>query len=138
MVLQLLAKATMYGGLLLLMTSGALAQRWHYSTRFNPDTCITVSGEVAQLDHAYSERGEDYCEHALVRTPDGVITVILAPKGYMEKEHLSLARGDRLTVRGSLIMVLDRPFLLATDITGDRQMHLRDEQGRPVWLANGD
>lgn len=136
MGLQLFARSIMGGGLLLLLTSGALAQRLHYSTPFNPATCITVSGEVSNVEHAYSERGDDYCQHALVSTPAGVITVILAPQEYMEKANLTLTRGDRLTIRGSLITVLDRPFLLATDITGDRQMRLRDKQGRPVWLLD--
>jgi|GEM_PF-5691475 len=133
MVLQVCIRQLLGGGLILLLTSPVLAQRLHYSTRFNPATGITVSGEVVRVEHAFSEWGEDYCQHALLRTPQGVITVILAPQEFMAQEHLDLQRGDRLTVQGSLIMVLDRPSLLATEITGDREMRLRDGQGRPLW-----
>lgn len=124
--------------LLLLLTAAALAQpaprRLHYSSRFDPDHCLTVSGEVVRVEHAFSEWGDDYCGHALLRTPEGLITVILAPQDYMAQHRLTVATGDRLTVQGSLITILDRPFLLATQVSGDRQMQLRDEQGRPAWI----
>ena len=124
--------------LLLLLTAAALAQpaprRLHYSSRFDPDHCITVSGEVVRVEHAFSERGDDYCQHALLRTPEGLITIILAPQGFMAQQQLMVARGDRLIVQGSLITILDRPFLLATQVSGERQMQLRDKQGRPAWI----
>lgn len=59
-------------GLLSLMLSLSWAQsgrRLHYSTLFNPMTVGTVSGEVVRVEQAFSGSGQDYCVHALLKTP---------------------------------------------------------------------
>jgi hypothetical protein len=130
-------------GLLSLMfiVSASWAQggrRLHYSTLFNPGTLGTVSGEVVRVEHAFSGSGKDYCVHALLKTPQGQVTAILAPKGYMAERGLTIDRQDRVTVTGSLISVLGKPFLLAMEMTGDRSMKLRDGSGRPAWAVGDD
>lgn len=111
--------------------------RLHYSTLFNPQTVGAVSGEVVRVDYPPAGSGTDYCTHALLKTPQGNITAILAPKGFMEEQGLAITAKDRLTVTGSQISIINKPFLLATEVTGDRTMQLRDPSGRPVW-AEGD
>lgn len=126
---------------LMLTVSSAWAQsgrRLHYSTLFNPGTVGTVSGEVVRVEHAFSRSGKDYCVHALLKTPQGQVTVILAPKGYMAEQGLAIDRQDRVAVTGSLISVLGKPFLLAMEMTGDRSMKLRDGSGRPAWAVGDD
>uniref|UniRef100_A0A7C3ZCE1 Magnetosome protein MamS/MamX domain-containing protein n=1 Tax=Desulfobacca acetoxidans TaxID=60893 RepID=A0A7C3ZCE1_9BACT len=114
------------------------SRRLHYSTMFNPRTVTTVSGEVVRVAQAYSGSGADYCIQAVLRTPQGDLTVILAPKGYMAKQGLSLAPKDRVTVTGSLISIINKPFLLVMEMTGDRTMKLRDANGRPAWAVGDD
>lgn len=113
-------------------------RRLHYSTLFNPGTVGTVSGEVVRVEHAFSGSGADYCVHALLKTPQGQVTAILAPKGYMKEQGLTIDRKDRVTVTGSLISVLGKPFLLAMEVEGDRLMKLRDRSGRPAWAVGDD
>ena len=128
-------------GLLSLMLSSSWAQsgrRLHYSTLFNPGTVGTVSGEVVRVEQAFSGSGQDYCVHALLKTPQGQVTAILAPKGYMEEQGLTIAPKDRVTVTGSLISVLGKPFLLAMEVQGDRTMKLREASGRPAWAVGDD
>jgi hypothetical protein len=125
---------------LLLTVSSTLAQRGgrlHYSTLFNPQTVGTVSGEVLRVDYALAGSGTDYCTHALLKTPQGNITAILAPKGFIEEQRLVIFAKDRVTVTGSMIFIMNKPFILATEVAGDRTMKLRDSSGRPVW-AEGD
>lgn len=119
---------------------GARAQkgRLHYSTLFNPRTVTTVSGEVVRVERALAGNGVDYCVQALLRTSGGGVTVILAPQGYMENKSLTVARGDRLTVTGSVVTILGKPHLLATEVRGDRSMNLRDPSGRPAWAVGDD
>jgi hypothetical protein len=126
---------------LMLTVSSAWPQsgrRLHYSTLFNPGTVGTVSGEVVRVEHAFAGNGADYCVHVLLKTPQGQVTAILAPKGYMTEQGLTIDRQDRLTVTGSLISVLGKPFLLAMEMTGDRCMKLRDGSGRPASAVGDD
>ena len=126
---------------LMLTVSSVWAQsgkRLHYSTLFNPGAVGTVSGEVLRVEHAFSGNGADYCVHALLKTPRGQVTAILAPKGYMAAQGLSIDPKDRVTVTGSLISVLGKPFLLAMEVEGDRTMKLRAATGRPAWAVGND
>jgi hypothetical protein len=130
-------------GLLSLMfsVSSSWAQsgrRLHYSTLFNPGTVGTVSGEVVRVEQAFSGSGKDYCVHALLKTPQGTVTAVLAPKGFMDERRLAIAPKDRVTVTGSLISILNNPFILATEVNGDRTMKLREPSGRPAWAVGED
>lgn len=126
---------------LMVTLSSSLAQsgrRLHYSTLFNPGTVGTVSGEVVRVEQAPSGSGKDYCVHALLKTPQGAVTAILAPQSYMAKQRLAINPKDRVTVTGSQISVLNKPFLLAMEVSGDRIMKLRDSSGRPAWAVGDD
>jgi len=126
---------------LMLIVPSSWAQsgrRLHYSTLFNPGTVGTVSGEVVRVEHALSGSGAEYCVHALLKTPPGQVTAILAPKGYMTAQGLTIAPKDRVTVTGSMISVLGKPFILAMEVSGDRTMKLRAADGRPAWAVGED
>jgi hypothetical protein len=126
---------------LMLTVSSAWPQggrRIHYSTLFNPGTVGTVSGEVVRVEQVLSGNGADYCVHALLKTPKGQVTAILAPKRFMDERRLDIAPKDRVTVTGSRISILNKPFILATEVTGDRTMHLREASGRPAWAVGAD
>jgi len=113
-------------------------RRLHYSTLFNPRTVVTVSGEVVRVEQAFAGSGQDYCTHALLKTTKGQVTAILAPQGFMKEQGLAIAPKDRVTVTGSLISVIGKPFLLAMEVTGDRTMKLREANGRPAWAVGED
>ncbi len=125
--------------LILISTSWAQSgRRLHYSTLFNPRTIGTVSGEVVRVEHAFSGSGADYCVHALLKTTKGQVTVILAPQSFMKEQGFAIASKDRVTVTGSFISVLGKPFILAMDVQGDRIMKLRETSGRPAWALGED
>ena len=120
------------------LSSAQSGRRLHYSTLFNPGTVGTISGEVVRVEQTSAGNGADYCVHALLKTPQGQVTAILAPKGYMAKQGLSIAPKDRVTVTGSLVSILGKPFILAMEVTGDRTMKLRQASGRPAWAVGED
>ncbi|MEW6386214.1 MAG: hypothetical protein AB1491_01670 [Thermodesulfobacteriota bacterium] len=129
--------------LVLLMSDGVLAQgggsrRIHYSTLFNPATVGTVSGEVVRVEQVLSGNGQDYCVHAILKTPQGQVTAILGPKGYLTKQGLVVAPQDKVTVSGSRLTILGKPCILVTQMTGDRTMKLREANGRPAWAVGED
>jgi hypothetical protein len=117
---------------------GQSGRRLHYSTLFNPATVGSVTGEVVRLEHAFAGNGADYCVHALLQTPQGQVTAILAPMGYMATQGLVITPKDRVTVTGSLLSILNKPFILAMEVEGDRTMKLREANGRPAWAVGED
>jgi hypothetical protein len=126
---------------LMLTVSSAWPQsgrRIHYSTLFNPATVGTVSGEVVRVDQVISGNGADYCVHALLKTPKGQVTAVLAPRSFMDERRLAIVPQDRVTVTGSRISIQGKPFILAMEVTGDRTMKLREASGRPAWAAGED
>ena len=56
----------------------------------------------------------------------------------MAAKGLTIAPKDRVTATGSLTSVINKPFLLVTEMTGDRTMKLREANGRPLWAAGDD
>jgi hypothetical protein len=121
--------------------SSAWAQsgrRLHYSTLFNPGTVGTVSGEVARVEQAFAGSGQDYCVHALLKTTKGQVTAILVPPRFHERKGAHHRPQRPVTVTGSLISVLGKPFLLAMEMEGDRTMKLREANGRPAWAVGDD
>ena len=93
---------------------------------------------MVRVERAFAGSGQDYCVHALLKTTKGQVTAILAPQGYMKKQGLAIVPKDRVTVTGSFISVLGKPFLLAMEVTGDRTMKLREANGRPAWAVGED
>jgi len=98
----------------------------------------TVSGEVVRVEQTPAGNGKDYCIHALLKTSQGAVTAILAPQSYMAKHGLAINSKDRVTVIGSLISVLNKPFLLTMEVSGDHTMKLREAGGRPAWAVGDD
>ncbi len=125
--------------LFIVSASGAPSgRRIHYSTLFNSKTVSTISGEVVRVEQVPSGNGQDLCVQGVLKTAKGQITVVLGPKSYMAKQGLTLTPKDRLTVTGSSISIMGKPFLLATEVKGDRTMKLREASGRPVWAVGDD
>jgi hypothetical protein len=56
----------------------------------------------------------------------------------MEKQGLSIAPKDQVALTGSFISVINKPFLLVTEVTGDRIMKLREADGRPAWAEEAN
>lgn len=119
-------------------SSAQSGRRLHYSTLFNPGTVETISGEVVRVEQTSAGNGADYCIHALLKTPQGQVTAILAPKGFMDERKLAIAPKDRVSVTGSRISILNKPFILAMEVEGDRTMKLREANGRPAWAVGED
>ncbi len=127
--------------ILIFTVSSAWAQnsrRVHYSVWFNPATVGAVSGEVVRVEQVLAGSGKDYCVHVLLKTSKGQVTAILGPQSFMKKHGMTVAPKDCLTVKGSIISVQGKSFLVATEVAGDRAMKLREANGRPAWAIGDD
>jgi hypothetical protein len=126
---------------LICLVAGAAASgaaRIHYSTLFNPNTVTTISGEVVRVVQVPSGNGLDVCVQGVLKTSQGQVTAVLAPKSFMDRQKLTVAPQDRLTVTGSTVSIMGKPFIVATEVKGDRTMKLREAGGRPLWAVGED
>lgn len=99
---------------------------------YNPSDEITVKGvvqEVQEFDCPVSE-GE-LGSHLVLKTPDGVLQVHLAPVRIMSGQNLKFAPGDQIVVLGSRVRISGKKGVIAREITrGNESIIFRDNQGK--------
>lgn len=137
-VLEALLFATMF------LASPALAQARGPGGRgggpgqrmFDPATVTTVSGTVSAVERL--ARGRHDGVHLTLTTSDGFISVHLGPDSYLDRQPVQVAKGDRIEVTGSKVMVQGKPALIAQTVKkGDAVLTLRDAAGVPAWAGQG-
>ncbi|HEX7961891.1 MAG TPA: hypothetical protein VF493_18360 [Terriglobales bacterium] len=100
---------------------------------YDPKTETTVSGTVQEvLLQSGGNRGTG--THVTLKTDDSTFDVHLGPTAYLEKEGLSLKKGDTIEVTGSKQNFNNTDVLIAREIKNSGKVFtLRDTQGRPAW-----
>ena len=143
-------KKTLFAGLVLFIglafTADAFAQTmrrgcWgradRYNRLYNPDTVMTISGTVTDVD--YFSPGEAMAQgvHLLLRQPTGELTEVhLGPRWYMDNQDVIIREGDVIQVTGSRITFEGEPVIVASEVRMDGQvLRLRDPQGYPLWAG---
>lgn len=114
-------------------------QGWWWGSPITPgfdrNTVIRVAGTASRVDIV--PRGGP--STLRLDTADESFTVMLAPGWYLAELRADIRNGDSLIVEGSKMM--DRRqqvYLIAARITNQRTgavLELRDEAGRPRWMA---
>ncbi len=138
------AKTVVFASLLLASGPAVLAQPngpgggrpgSHYGRMYDPKTVETTSGEITNIELITSMRGVSPGVHLTLKTDKGeLLAVHLGPQRYLDEQPVKVAKGDKVQVRGSRIMVQDKPALIAAEVTKNGQtLHLRDETGVPAW-----
>jgi hypothetical protein len=62
--------------------------------------------------------------------------VHLGPSWFLDREGVSVAKGDAVEVNGSVIDLNGETFLIARELkTGKKVVKLRDELGVPAWAG---
>jgi hypothetical protein len=106
----------------------------HAARIYDPKTVETVSGDVVRVEHVPSRRGMGGGVHLVLRTGDGTVAVHLGPAGYVERQDVKIAAGDRIQVKGSRVTVDGKPAIVAAEVKkGDQTLVLRDDAGIPKW-----
>lgn len=103
---------------------------------YDRNTVVTLTGRVTV---APSESGDPVTVELAVGGER--LTVVVAPRWYVQDDNLDWKVGDSLTVRGSRAQGKDgRIYLLAQWLTtpgGSGQLVLRSDSGRPGWSGGG-
>jgi len=96
-----------------------------------------MQGEILEVERIpRGRRGEGV--HLMVASGDEKLAVHLGPSFFVDQQGLKLAKGDRIEVKGSRIMLDGKPTLIAQEIKrGSDSMVLRDANGFPLWAGTG-
>jgi hypothetical protein len=105
-----------------------------YARMYNPDTVVTVSGEITRIDKITPLKGMSYGVHLVLKTKDETLSVHLGPAWYIENQEVRIERGDKVEVLGSRITFDGKPAIIAAEVKrGNAVLVLRDKEGFPMW-----
>jgi hypothetical protein len=106
-----------------------------YGRLYNPQTVVSLAGEVLAVDRFTPSKGAAYGVHLTLDTGVEKIAVHLGPVWYIERQDLKFAAGDRIEVRGSRITFQGKSAIIAAVVTkGNRRLELRNpSSGVPLW-----
>lgn len=98
---------------------------------YNPANEVVVKGlvqEVQEFDCPVSEG--DLASHVMLKTPDGVLQIHLAPVRILASHMLRFVPGDQIEVVGSKIRLDGKNGVIAREISrGNETVIFRDHEG---------
>jgi hypothetical protein len=103
------------------------------SPMYDPTTETTVSGVVAEVREISGTRGW-HGIHLQLKTSNQVLDVHIGPSWFLAQKKFEIAKGDRVEVTGSKLLLDNVQTLIARTIKkGDSELTLRNRQGIPAW-----
>jgi membrane protein implicated in regulation of membrane protease activity len=113
----------------------AAAARAAKTMQYDRGTVETLRGTVMEVERLAPRRMARLSQvHLLLKTDRGTVTVKLGPESWLARHNFTLAPGDQVSIKGSLITRPRRIFLIAGEVKkGGQVLPLRDETGRPLW-----
>jgi hypothetical protein len=104
---------------------------------YDPSTVSTLRGTATAVTVVPGRGGRSGGTHVTLEGGDQTVDVRLGPSWFLEREGLTVAKGDAIEVTGSVIDSDDDSFLIARELKkGDKVVKLRDEQGVPLWSGS--
>jgi len=105
-----------------------------YSRLYDPNTVVTMTGEITRIDKITPLKGMSYGVHFVLKTKDETLSVHLGPAWYIENQEVRIERGDKVEVLGSRITFDGKPAIIAAEVKrGNAVLVLRDKEGFPMW-----
>lgn len=105
---------------------------------FDINTITTIAARV-MTPPGLKEQGRH--TEMTVTAPHGTMTVVLGPWWFWEKQAITIAKNQELTVTGSLAQGKDGALYLFAQCLADRStgeaVMLRSESGVPLWSQSG-
>jgi hypothetical protein len=109
---------------------------------YDAKTETTIAGTVESIETITGSGGRGRRSmggtHLVLKTEKDAVEVHVGPTAYLADKGITLAKGDRLEILGSLVTVEKESFVIARQIKkGDKTWTLRDASGRPAWSGRG-
>jgi hypothetical protein len=110
--------------------------RTEMAPNYDPDTVTTLRGTASGVTVVPARGGRMGGVHITLSSDGQDMDVHLGPSWFLDREGVSVAKGDAVEVNGSVIDSNGETFLIARELkTGKKVVKLRDEQGVPVWAG---
>jgi hypothetical protein len=121
-------------GILFSVSILLMAQPQRPGRFYNPETVVTVSGEVQNVEtRTFGPSGFGLIV-LLLKTDKETISVNVGPEQYVSSQNFKFEKGDKIEVKGSKVEIRGENVILAAEIRkGDKVLKLRDENGMPLW-----
>ncbi len=101
---------------------------------YNPETVVTVSGEVTIVETRTFRPSGFGLIILTLKTDKETISVNVGPEQYVSSQGFKFEKGDKIEVKGSRVEIRGENFILAAEIKkGEKVLKLRDENGIPLW-----
>ena len=104
--------------------------------RYDPDTVTTLRGTASGVTVVPARGGRMGGVHITLSSEGQAMDVHLGPSWFLDREGVSVSKGDAVEVNGSVIDLNGETFLIARELkTGKQVVTLRDERGVPAWAG---
>ena len=118
--------------------SGGWGCQSQYQRMYDPQSEVKIKGVVEAVEQITPTKGMSYGIHLKVETDTETVAVHLGPAWFIERQDISIEKGDTIEVKGSRITFNGSPAIIAAEVEkGDKELKLRDENGFPVWAGTG-
>jgi hypothetical protein len=103
-------------------------------SNYDLKTVETITGEIISIDMKESKKGNSKGIHLVLKTEKENIDVHLGPSWFIEKKDFKFNKNDKVTIKGSLIKLNEKPAIIAAEIKKEGNvLELRNEKGLPLW-----
>lgn len=118
--------------------SGGWGSKSQYQRMYNAETVVSIKGVVESIEQITPRKGMSQGIHLKVKTASETLSVHLGPSWFIERQDMTIEKGDSIEVTGSRISSNSAPAVIAAEVKkGETALKLRDEKGYPVWAGTG-
>ncbi len=106
-----------------------------HALSYNPNSVETIHGTIQSVGTYHIEGTSVKGVLLHVRADDGRVLMVQAgPRPYVDSQNIRFAKGEPVTITGSVVQTHHHPTILASQIqTANRTLDLRAPDGRPLW-----
>jgi hypothetical protein len=110
--------------------------RGEMAPNYDPDTVTTLRGTASGATIVPARGGRMGGVHITLSSDGQDMDVHLGPSWFLDREGVSVSKGDAVEVNGSVIELNGETFMIARELKTDKKVvKLRDEQGVPAWAG---
>lgn len=110
------------------------AQSCNFDLRYDPQSAATITGTVITTISYNPANPMNAPQSVLVQSGNQIYNVFLGPGQYVNRLGLNLYPGNTLSVVGSLRIISDNIYLVASTVySGNRVYRFRSASGIPIW-----